>query len=94
MCGCHSEGVKRACIGKQGVSRDVSDMRCGAGALAGAGELLEMALGSGAVAIWDSDLVSGRIFVSQGWAKILGETRGDQRKGLAEVLERIHVNDR
>ena len=81
-------------IGYRGVGRDVSETKRASRALSGAKDRLEMALGSGALAIWDSDMASGRIFLSQGWAQILGEPPGEQRRGIAEIHDRIHARDR
>ncbi|MBS0337630.1 MAG: EAL domain-containing protein [Proteobacteria bacterium] len=81
-------------LGYRGVGRDVTGSKRAAAALSGAKERLELALNSGALAIWDSNLSTGRIFVSEGWAQILGEPAGDQWLRVEEVLERVHPQDR
>lgn len=81
-------------LGYRGVGRDVTDTKRAEQALSAAKERLELALESGALAIWDSDLSSGRIFLSGSWARMLGEPDAEQRLGLTEIIDRIHVQDR
>ncbi len=80
--------------GYRGVGRDVTQQKGAQSALAAAKNRLEMALDSGALAIWDSDVRTGQIFVSDGWSQILGDPPGDSSHGLQEVLERVHPQDR
>lgn len=80
--------------GYRGVGRDVTDKVGAANALRRAKDRLEMALDSGSVAIWDSNVRSGRLFLSDGWAKMLGEESGTQSARIAEVIERVHPKDR
>lgn len=80
--------------GYRGVGRDVTDKVGAANELRRAKDRLEMALDSGSVAIWDSNVRSGRLFLSDGWAKMLGEESGTQSARIAEVIERVHPKDR
>ena len=80
--------------GYRGVGRNVTDTRSAGKALSDAMGRLQTALDSGALAIWDSDVPAGRIFLSEGWAQIMGEPAGIQTRGLGEVLARIHAQDR
>ncbi len=81
-------------LGYRGVGRDVTEKKSAERALSGAKDRLELALDSGALAIWDSDVSTGHLFLSEGWAQMLGDPAGQQRRGLAETVERIHVQDR
>jgi len=81
-------------LGYRGVGRDVTGSRRAQAALAGAKERLELALTSGALAIWDSDLARDRIFLSKGWAQLMDEPAEDQWRGVDDLLERVHVLDR
>jgi diguanylate cyclase (GGDEF)-like protein/PAS domain S-box-containing protein len=81
-------------LGYRGVGRDVTGGKRSAAALAAAKERLELALSSGALAIWDSNLATGRIFLSEGWAQMLGELPGEQWRSVDEIVDRVHVLDR
>lgn len=81
-------------IGYRGVGRDITELKRAGQALSDAKERLDLALQSGELAIWDSDLPSGRMFFSEGWAKMLGEPACEQRCGLPDLLERVHIEDR
>lgn len=81
-------------IGYRGVGRDITELKRAGQALSAAKERLELALQSGELAIWDSDLPSGRIFFSDGWAQMLDEPACEQRCGLPDLLERVHAEDR
>jgi len=79
--------------GYRGVGRDITGMKNAERALSGAKDRLEMALDAGALAFWDSDVVTGRFFVSEGWGQMLGEPGGPQSLAFADVLARIHAHD-
>lgn len=80
--------------GYRGVGRDVTDKVGAANALRRAKDRLEMALDSGSVAIWDSNVRSGHLYLSEGWAKMLGEESGTQSARIADVIDRVHPMDR
>lgn len=80
-------------IGYRGVGRDITEIKCTEQALSGAKARLELALDSGGLAIWDSHVASGRIYLSGSWTKILGEPVAEQRCLLREVTERVHADD-
>ena len=81
-------------LGYRGVGRDVTERKRAEKALSGAKERLDMALGSGTLAIWDSDLATGSLFLSEGWAQLLGESPGAQIRKVTDIVGRIHVLDR
>jgi len=81
-------------LGYRGVGRDMTERMRAEEALRSAKDRLEMALDAGTLAIWDSNVQSGHIFMSEGWARILGDPPGTQRRGLHEVVERVHPQDR
>jgi len=80
--------------GYRGVGRSITETRNAEKALSGAMERLEMALDSGALAIWDSDIPAGRLFVSGGWAHMIGEPADSRSRTLEEMTARIHAQDR
>lgn len=81
-------------LGYRGVGRDVTEDKRAATALSSAKDRLELALHSGALAIWDTDLASGRIFLSEGWAQILGESVGEQWLQVSDIAEYVHALDK
>ncbi len=81
-------------LGYRGVGRDVTEQKRAEKALRSAKDRLETALDSGALAIWDSKVMTGELFLSEGWAQMLGDPAGTQKRGLAGILERVHPNDR
>ena len=81
-------------LGYRGVGRDVTGGRRGQAALAGAKERLELALNSGALAIWHRDLANDRIFLSKGWGQLMQEPAEEQWCGVDDLLARVHDMDR
>ncbi len=80
--------------GYRGVGRDVTDTVNASNALRRAKDRLEMALDSGSVAIWDSNVRTGHLFLSEGWAKMLGEVSGTQSSRITDIVDRVHPADR
>ncbi|CAN0300262.1 unnamed protein product, partial [Phaeothamnion confervicola] len=80
-------------VGYRGVGRDVTESKRAEAALSGAKERLELALDSGAHAIWDSDLATGRIYLSEGWAHIVGKSSGAQWCVLEDLVGLVHEQD-
>jgi len=81
-------------LGYRGVGRNVTSGKRAEAALSSAKDRLELALNSGALAIWDANLASGRIFLSEGWSQILGEPLGEQWLQIEGLAERVHELDR
>ena len=81
-------------LGYRGVGRNMTETKNAERALSGAMDRLETALESGALAIWDSHVPTGRIFLSEGWAQMMGDPAGVQNRGMGEVIARIHAQDR
>lgn len=79
--------------GYRGVGRDVTESKRIEQALSGAKARLELALESGDLAIWDSDVASGRIYLSESWTQMLGEPVAEQRCLIRELMERVHADD-
>ncbi len=94
ICGqCQRDGAGRL-LGYRGVGRDVTGERRAERAAAQAKERLELALAGGNLAEWDYDLGSDGIFLGPGWAVFLGATPGATSTRGAEILERVHPDDR
>lgn len=81
-------------LGYRGVGRDVTEKRQAEGALLGANERLQLALRAGNLAIWDIDLVTDRLYLSEGWSAMLGDAAATQPMHARDLLDRIHPEDR
>jgi diguanylate cyclase (GGDEF)-like protein/PAS domain S-box-containing protein len=80
-------------IGYRGVGRDVTERRRGERELAAAKERLELALdGSGGI-LWDTDLQTGKVYLSEGWAEFLGLPRAPTATTVDELVRGVHPDD-
>jgi len=57
-------------------------------------ERLDLALQGSRLVIWDVDPVAGSVYLSEGWAEMLGETPQETFTDTASLLERVHPEDR
>jgi diguanylate cyclase (GGDEF)-like protein/PAS domain S-box-containing protein len=80
--------------GYRGVGRDVTEKRISELALGEAKERLELAAEGGNLAVWDVDLATDAIYLSEGWAKLLGGEALSRTARSAELLELVHPKDR
>jgi diguanylate cyclase (GGDEF)-like protein/PAS domain S-box-containing protein len=61
--------------------------------LRAAHERLEMALDGSNVALWDTDLRTGRVYLGEAWAAIVGAPREDRVATTDELLALVHPDD-
>ena len=54
---------------------------------------LEAALDGSSLALWDTDLRTGRVYLSEAWADIVGGARGDTVASLDELIGMMHPDD-
>ncbi|MFH1602328.1 MAG: PAS domain-containing sensor histidine kinase, partial [Pseudomonadota bacterium] len=59
-----------------------------------ANERLDLALQGSRLAIWDVDVTTGRVYLSEGWAEMLGDTQQETYTDTASLLELAHPDDR
>jgi len=57
-------------------------------------ERLALALEGSRLALWDHDVLSGSLYLSEQWAAMLGEPQHAIRTSLAEMFELTHPNER
>jgi diguanylate cyclase (GGDEF)-like protein/PAS domain S-box-containing protein len=57
-------------------------------------ERLEMALDGSNVVLWDTDLRTQRVYLSEAWSRILGGDEGDTVTTLPELLALVHPDER
>jgi diguanylate cyclase (GGDEF)-like protein/PAS domain S-box-containing protein len=55
---------------------------------------LDRALESARLALWEADVASGRVHLSEGWARMIGAPPGETDTTVAELLELTHPEDR
>ncbi len=59
-----------------------------------ANERLDLALQGSRLALWDADIAGGRIYLSEGWAEMLGDAPRETYTDAASLLEIVHPDDR
>ncbi len=57
-------------------------------------ERLDLALQGSRLAIWDADIASGGIYLSEGWAEMLGDKPQETVTDRASLIEIVHPDDR
>ncbi|MEX2241711.1 MAG: PAS domain S-box protein, partial [Burkholderiales bacterium] len=80
-------------LGYRGVGRDVTERRRGERELAAAKERLELALEGSNASLWDTDLQSGKVYLSEGWAEFLGQPRAPTATTMDELMRGVHPED-
>ncbi len=58
-----------------------------------ANERLDLALQGSRLAIWDADVARGTIYLSEGWAEMLGEAPRETYTDYASLLEFVHPDE-
>ncbi|MGH8687845.1 MAG: sensor domain-containing protein, partial [Burkholderiales bacterium] len=80
-------------LGYRGVGRDVTERRRGERELSAAKQRLELALEGSQASLWDTDLLTGRVYLSEGWADFAGLPRVATATTMAELMQRVHPED-
>ena len=80
-------------LGYRGVGRDVTERRRAERELAAAKERLELALTGSDASLWDTDLQSGEVYLSEGWAEFLGQPRAPTVTTMDELMRGVHPED-
>lgn len=57
-------------------------------------ERLDLALQGSRLAIWDADVATGKIYLSEGWAEMLGDPPQEIFTDVASLFESMHPGDR
>lgn len=57
-------------------------------------ERLEMALDGSNVVLWDTDLRSGRVYLSEAWSRIVGHDEADTVTTVTDLLGMVHPEER
>ena len=80
-------------LGYRGTGQDITEKRRAEQALAEAKERLELAMEGGNLAVWDYDIEAHTVFLSEGWAKLLGLKPVARRATREEILKFLHPED-
>lgn len=80
-------------LGFRGVGRDITERRRAEIALGLAKERLELALEGSGASLWDLDLRSGLVYLSEGWARLLGRPQAPTQVEMAELQSLVHRDD-
>ena len=77
-----------------GTHADISERVCRQQELKRVNERLDLALQGSRLAIWDADIAGGGIYLSEGWAEMLGYAPQETFTDRASLLELVHPDDR
>ncbi len=77
-----------------GTHADISERVRQQEEIARVNERLDLALQGSKLAIWDVDLAAGSVYLSEGWAEMLGEAPHETFTDGASLLELVHPDDR
>ena len=80
--------------GYRGVGREVTDRVNAEAELRLAKERLQMALEGSRLVLWDTDLATGEVYLSEDWARLIGFPPGETRITSAELMAMVHPEDR
>ena len=72
---------------------DVSLLAAAQAELRAARERLEAALDGSSVALWDADLRSGRVYLSEAWARMIGAPEGETVTDVQGLIALMHSDD-
>ena len=72
---------------------EITERKLVEAALQDANQRLRMALEFSRVALWDCDVASGNVFLSEGWAEMLDQPAGETRTTVAALITQVHPDD-
>jgi diguanylate cyclase (GGDEF)-like protein/PAS domain S-box-containing protein len=76
------------------VAKDIGSVVEAQGELRAAQQRYELALAGSSVALWDADLQTGKVYLSEAWAAMLGAKAGDTLTTLEELAALVHPDER
>jgi diguanylate cyclase (GGDEF)-like protein/PAS domain S-box-containing protein len=80
-------------LGYRGVGQDITEKHRAERALGEAKERLELATEGGNLAIWDCDLDADRVYLGEGWARMLGREAAVTTSDTKSLLRVVHPGD-
>ena len=79
--------------GYRGIGRDITAQVAAETELRAAKQRLEHALDGSSAALWDADLDTRRVFLSEAWAAIAGGSRGATVRTIPDLAALLHPED-
>jgi diguanylate cyclase (GGDEF)-like protein/PAS domain S-box-containing protein len=80
-------------LGYRGIGCDITEKRRAERALGEAKDRLQLALEGSSASLWDTDLRTGEVYLSEGWAEYLGQPRANTRTTLDALIRMVHPDD-
>ncbi len=80
-------------VGVMGVSRDITERKQAEAAANMMQERLSMALAASGMCMWDCDIASGNVYLSDDWSVMLGGERKETRTTISALWELTHPDD-
>jgi len=80
-------------VGYRGIGRDVTERVAADQELRLTRERLELAMVGSSVILWDTDLINGTVYLSEGWARLIGNPDGETRISVSDLTTRVHPDD-
>lgn len=75
------------------LASDITELAVARDELRKAHDRLEAALAGSSVALWDTDLRTGRVYLGEAWSVIVGGPREDSVATAAELMALVHPDD-
>jgi PAS domain S-box-containing protein len=82
-----------AFTGYRGIGRDITDQWTAAEELRLARERLTLAMDASQLALWDTDLAGGRVWLSEAWKELLGEPPAETRTSVTDLAKLVPPED-
>jgi PAS domain S-box-containing protein len=92
--GAFTRGANGLALRAIGVTHDITERKQSEDELRRANERLDLALHGSRLAIWDGDPITGKVFLSEGWAEMLGYEPLETHTDTAGLMEIAHPEDR
>jgi diguanylate cyclase (GGDEF)-like protein/PAS domain S-box-containing protein len=80
-------------LGYRGVGRDITERRRAERTLGEAKERLQSAIEGSNYSIWDTNLRTGEVYLSDGWAELLGQPRAPTWTTIEALATTVHPED-
>lgn len=80
-------------VGYRGIGRDITERVAADQELRLTRERLELAMAGSSVILWDTDLAKGTVYLSEGWARLIGNPAGETRISVTDLTALVHPDD-
>lgn len=80
-------------IGYRGIGSDITRRVAADEELWLTRERLQMAMTGSSIILWDTDIETGTVYLSEGWARMLGQPAGETHISIADLTALVHPED-